>query len=94
MVIEQYPDILAFESELGEVKNIPCRFRPIKGNVFQRLKDGTDVQCSFDIAFPFGTESILIGTVVNAINERGETFLYQQQILSFHVGAFHCLGRV
>ncbi|SMG32237.1 hypothetical protein [Sphingobacterium psychroaquaticum] len=93
VVPEQYPDRMVFENQHGELVELECRFRPSKGNTFVQMKDGTDVQVSFDIAFPDGTPSILLGTVFNAINERGEIFIYQQQLLSFHVGAFHCLGR-
>jgi len=93
MVIgEQYPDMLVFENQHGELVEVECRFRPSKGTTFRQRRDGTDVQVSFDIAFPYGTPSILLGTVFNAVNERGEIFVYKQELLSFHVGAFHCLG--
>lgn len=93
MVIEQYPDTLIYEDQHGDQKLVKCRFRPIKGNVFVRKQDGTDVSCSFDIAFPLDVDSILLGTIVDGVNERGETFVYQQELLAFHVGALHCLGR-
>lgn len=93
MVIgEQYPDKIVFENQSGETEELECRFRPAEGVVFRQRRDGTDVQVSFDIAFPYGTPSILLGTTFNAHNERGEVFVYQQELLSFHVGAFHCLG--
>lgn len=86
-----YPDRLVYEGPDGKVV-VQCRFRPVKNNTFRKKQDGTDVQISHDIAFPAGTRSILLGTVFNAINERGEEFIYQQELLSFHVGRFHCLG--
>lgn len=86
-----YPDRLVYEGPNGKVV-VQCRFRPVKNNTFRKKQDGTDVQISHDIAFPAGTRSIQLGTVFNAINERGEEFIYQQQLLSFHVGRFHCLG--
>lgn len=86
-----YPDRLVYEGSDGNVE-VKCRFRPVKNNTFRKKQDGTDVQVSHDIAFPAGTRSILLGTVFNAINERGEMFIYQQELLSFHVGRFHCLG--
>lgn len=89
--IEQYPDTMVVESAQGEIK-IPCRFRPSRGVVFRKRQDGTDVQVAYDIAFPEDTETLLIGTVFNAINERGDVFVFQQELLTFHVGAFHCLG--
>lgn len=86
-----YPDRLVYEGPDGKVV-VQCRFRPVKNNTFRKKQDGTDVQISHDIAFPAGTRSIQLGTVFNAINERGEEFIYQQELLSFHVGRFHCLG--
>jgi len=86
-----YPDKLVYEGPEGNVE-VQCRFRPVKNNTFRKKQDGTDVQVSHDIAFPVGTPSILLGTVFNAINERGEIFIYEQELLSFHVGKFHCLG--
>ena len=86
-----YPDRLVYEGPDGKVV-VQCRFSPVKNNTFRKKQDGTDVQVSHDIAFPAGTRSILLGTVFNAINERGEEFIYQQELLSFHVGRFHCLG--
>lgn len=90
-MVEQYPDVMVIEGNQGEVK-IPCRFRPSRGDSFRKKQDGTDVKVSFDIAFPDDTETLLLGTLFNAINERGDIFIYQQELLSFHVGAFHCLG--
>lgn len=92
VVGEQYPDKLVYENQHGEMVEVECRFRPLKGNTFRKRQDGTDVQVSFDIAFPVETDLILLGTVFNAKNERDEIFVYQQELLSFHVGSFHCLG--
>lgn len=92
MVIEQYPDTLTYEDANGDEVSVKCRCRPSKGTTFRRKQDGTDVQVSFDIAFPFGTPSILLGTIFNVKNERDEIFVYEQELLSFHVGALHCLG--
>lgn len=86
-----YPDKLVYEGSEGYVE-VQCRFRPVKNNTFRKKQDGTDVQVSHDIAFPQGTPTILLGTIFNAINERGEIFIYGQELLSFHVGRFHCLG--
>lgn len=92
MVIEQYPDKIIYENQFGNTVELECRFRPSKGNTFRKKQDGTDVQVSHDIVFPAGTSTILLGTIINAVNERQEIFVYQQEILSFHVGYFHCLG--
>jgi len=86
-----YPDKLVFEGEQGNIE-LSCRFRPVKTTTFRKKQDGTEVQVSHDIAFPQGTPTILLGIIFNAINERGEIFIYQQELLSFHVGRFHCLG--
>ncbi len=92
MVDDQYPDILAYENASGTTVEVPCRFRPVKSTTFRKKQDGIEVQVSFDIAFPEGTPSLMLGTIFNAVNERGEIFVYQQELLSFHVGAYHCLG--
>ncbi|MCY4781440.1 hypothetical protein ORI89_17405 [Sphingobacterium sp. UT-1RO-CII-1] len=91
-MVDQYPDKLVYENPEGVKVELECRFRPTKGATFRKNQDGTDVQVSFDIAFPDGTPSILLGTVFDAVNERGEIFIYQQELLTFHVGALHCLG--
>lgn len=73
--------------------DVPCRFVPNKVGPFLKRQEGVEVQVRFDIAFPEGTATILLGTIFSAINERGEEFVHQQELLSFHVGTYHCLGK-
>lgn len=93
MVGDQYPDTMSYENADGFIINLQCRFRPVKFGPFVKRQDGTDIQVKFDIAFPVETPSLLLGTIFNATNERGDVFVYKQELLSFHVGSFHCLGR-
>ncbi|MFD1770875.1 hypothetical protein [Sphingobacterium suaedae] len=92
MVGEQYPDILSYVDVNGNSVDVKCRFRPTRGTTFRKKQDGQEVQVSFDIAFPIDTPSIRLGTVFMATNERGEGFIFGQELLSFHVGSYHCLG--
>lgn len=93
MVGEQYPDKFKFQDTQGVERSFECRFRPVKGTVFLKKQDGTEIQCSFDIAFPVETPSIPLGVLFNGENERGQTFVNDQELLAFHVGAYNCQGR-
>lgn len=93
MLLDQYPDTLMCTGPDGEKLNLPCRFRPAKITPFVRKLDGSEVQVKFDIAFPLDTPSLQLGTVFSAKNERGDVFVYEQELLTFHVGQLHCLGK-
>lgn len=86
---EQYPDTLTYNG-----KEVQCRFVPSRENRVYRRQDGVEVVAKFDIAFPFDTEPMLIGTIVSAQDRSGTYIVYEQELLKFHQGQLHNVGAV
>lgn len=93
MYEDQYPDILLREGDLPS-QGLPCRFIPNKSKGVIRGKDGAVVEANYVIAMPEDTPVLLVGEVVSAIDERGDHIIYNEPILLFHHGKFHCKAYV
>lgn len=86
---EQYPDTLTYDGG-----TLHCRFVPSRENRTYKRIDGTEVQASFDIAFPLDTPPLLLGTIISGQDRSGTYIVHQQEILKFHQGQLHNVGAV
>jgi len=90
MSFEQYPDTLTYGTT-----SVKCRFVPARGgDRVVKLQDGSEVVVKFDIAFPVGTANIPLQTVISGTDKSGAYIVYNQPLLSFHIGQLHCKGAV
>lgn len=94
MVKDQYPDSVTYEDQNGNEVIVECRFIPVRGTSFFRKQDGTEVQYSYDIAFPLETEPILSGIEVTGKDKFGSFIVYKQELIWFHIGQMHCRGKM
>lgn len=86
---EQYPDTLFYQG--GEIK---CRFVPSKDPRVYKKQDGTDVFASFEIAFPLEAPNMLLHTIITGKDRDGSVIAYEQELLKFHPGQLHKVGKV
>jgi len=91
---EQYPDTLRYVDLNGNSIEIECRFKPSYGGRYFIGQDGSKILFQYDIAFPEGITPIPTATLIDAFDRSGYQFISQQELMEFHIGQLHSIGRL
>lgn len=86
---DQYPDVLIRDGDLPS-QGIPCRFIPNNSRGIVKVVDGVEVEAKYVVAMPEETPVLLVGELVTGIDERGDHIIFNEPVLLFHHGRFHC----
>lgn len=91
MYPDQYPDKLMRE----DGSEVACRFYPgSRGDTIKKVVDGAQVDVQYTIVMPEDTPVMLIGEIVSGYDERGDSIVWNAEIVLFHHGQLHCKAYV